>query len=96
MNTRFGMTALLLLALPVLAHASCDSAKASIDAKIKANGVSSFTLSVVDAGKGAADGKVVGQCEGSKEIVYQRGTAAAPAEKAASPAEPAPASSSAG
>lgn len=96
MNARFGMTALLLFALPLLAHASCDSVKASIDAKIQAKGVASFTLSVVDAGKGAADGKVVGQCEGNKEIVYQRGSAAAPAEKAASPAEPAAASSSAG
>lgn len=96
MNARFGMTALLLFALPVLAHASCDSVKASIDAKIKANGVSSFTLSVVDAGKGATDGKVVGQCEGNKEVVYQRGSVAAPAEKKSSPAQPASASSSAG
>ncbi|MEP6897847.1 MAG: DUF1161 domain-containing protein [Rhodanobacter sp.] len=96
MNARFGMTALLLFALPVLAHASCDSVKAGIDAKIKAKGVSSFTLSVVNAGAGAADGKVVGQCEGNKEIVYQKGSAAAPAEKEASPAQPAAASSSAG
>ena len=96
MKARIGMAALLLLALPVLAHASCDSVKASIDAKIKANGVSSFTLTVVPAAKGDADGKVVGQCEGNKEIVYKRGSMAAPADKPAAPAVPAAAASSGG
>jgi hypothetical protein len=52
---------------------SCDDVKADIDAKIKANGVSSYTLEAVDKGS-VADGKVVGTCEGgSKEIVYKRG-----------------------
>lgn len=52
---------------------SCDDVKADIDAKIKANGVSSYTLEVVDKGS-AADGKVVGTCDGgTKEIVYKRG-----------------------
>lgn len=96
MNARIGVAALLLLALPVLAHASCDSVKASIDAKIKANGVSSFTLSVVPADQADVDGKVVGQCEGNKQIVYKRGSMAAPAEKKANSTEPAAASSSGG
>lgn len=96
MNARFAMTALMLFALPVLAHASCDSVKSSIDAKIRAKGVSSFTLSVVKAGDSAADGKVVGQCEGNKEVVYQKGSAAAPADKDATPPQPAAASSSGG
>ncbi|WP_346833295.1 DUF1161 domain-containing protein [Pseudomonas abietaniphila] len=52
---------------------SCDDVKADIDAKIKAKGVSSYTLEAVDKGS-AADGKVVGTCDGgSKEIVYKRG-----------------------
>lgn len=50
----------------------CEELKAEIDAKIKANGASSYTLEVVDKGAGG-DKKVVGTCEaGSKEIVYQR------------------------
>ena len=52
---------------------SFDDVKADIDAKIKAKGVSSYTLEAVDKGS-AAGGKVVGTCEGgSKEIVYKRG-----------------------
>jgi hypothetical protein len=50
----------------------CEELKAEIDAKLKAKGVTSYTLEIVD--KGSAAGKhVVGTCEGgSKEIVYQR------------------------
>ncbi|WP_110951733.1 DUF1161 domain-containing protein [Pseudomonas bohemica] len=52
---------------------SCDDVKADIDAKIKARGVASYTLDAVDKGS-AADGKVVGTCEGgTKELVYKRG-----------------------
>ncbi|MDE3739468.1 DUF1161 domain-containing protein [Pseudomonas resinovorans] len=49
----------------------CEELKAEIDAKLKAKGVVSYSLEVVD--KGSAAGKqVVGTCEGgSKEIVYQ-------------------------
>ncbi|MFA6229146.1 MAG: DUF1161 domain-containing protein [Rhodanobacter sp.] len=91
MNKRFGVAALLLLALPLLAHASCDSVKSSIDAKLKAKGLSGYTLDVVPADQAADKGKEVGQCEGSKKIVYTRGHAVAPAVDA-----PAPAASSAG
>lgn len=76
MKTQVVIVALALLAAPVLAQASCDAVKSSIDAKIKAKGVSNYTLEVVDTGKAADGGKVVGQCEGSKEIVYTRGAAA--------------------
>lgn len=96
MKARTGIAALLLFALPMFAYASCDSVKASIDAKIKANGVSSYTLEVVAADKADAAGKVVGQCEGDKKIVYTRGSAAAPADKHAAPAAPASPSSSGG
>ncbi|MGV8861952.1 MAG: DUF1161 domain-containing protein [Pseudomonas sp.] len=52
---------------------SCDDLKSEIDAKIKAKGASTYTLEVVAKGS-AADGKVVGTCEGgTKEIVYKRG-----------------------
>lgn len=89
MNLRSGCTVLaLLLAAPLAAHASCDTVKASIDAKIKANGVSAYTLEVVPASESAASGKVVGQCEGNKQIVYTRGAAThaeAPAKDAAKP-----------
>jgi hypothetical protein len=51
----------------------CDELKSEIDAKIKANGATSYTLEVVDKGS-VTDKKVVGSCEaGSKYIVYQRG-----------------------
>lgn len=96
MKVRTGIAALLLFALPVFAYASCDSVKAGIDAKIKANGVSSYTLEVVAADQADAAGKVVGQCEGNKKIVYARGSAGAPADKTAAPAQPAPSSSSGG
>ena len=96
MKARTGIAALLLFALPMFAYASCDSVKASIDAKIKANGVSSYTLEVVAADKADAAGKVVGQCEGDKKIVYTRGNNTAPAEKHAVPAAPAASSSSGG
>jgi hypothetical protein len=52
---------------------SCDDVKGEIDAKIKAKGASGYTLQAVDKGA-AADGKVVGTCEGgTKELVYKKG-----------------------
>ncbi len=51
----------------------CEELKSEIAAKLDANGVSGYSLEVVDKGA-AADGKVVGTCEGgAKEIVYKRG-----------------------
>jgi hypothetical protein len=67
------------------AMASCDSLKASIDAKLQAKGVASYTLEVVPitqtaapaAASGAAAaptaketaGKVVGTCEGDTKQI---------------------------
>ena len=50
----------------------CEELKSEIEAKIKAKGVTSFTLEIVD--KGSAGGKqVVGTCDGgTKEIVYSK------------------------
>ena len=51
----------------------CEELKAEIDAKIKKNGVSKFTLDIVDA-NAQSDGKVVGTCDGgAKKIVYKKG-----------------------
>jgi len=67
----------LLLALavtPALAQRKdCEELKGEIDAKIKSNGVTVFTLTIVDK-DAAEDGKVVGTCDGgTKKIVYKRG-----------------------
>jgi hypothetical protein len=50
----------------------CEELKAEIAAKLDAKGVSGYSLEIVDKGT-AADGEVVGKCEGgAKEIVYKR------------------------
>lgn len=65
--------ALFAVAGSALAAKPCDELKSEIDTKIKANGVASYTLEVVDKGA-TTDKQVVGSCDGgTKEIVYQRG-----------------------
>ena len=62
----------MLASFPAFAKKDCNELKAEIEAKIKAKGVTSFTLEVV-AGD-VKDGKVVGSCDGgAKQIVYKRG-----------------------
>lgn len=74
MKARMSIVLLALMTLPVLANASCDAVKSEIDAKIKANGVSNYNLEVVPADQAdKSGGKVVGQCEGTKAVVYTRG-----------------------
>lgn len=52
----------------------CEELKAQIEAKIKANGVTEYTLAIVDK-DAPDDGKVVGTCGGgTKKILYKRGT----------------------
>ena len=68
MKARFSLFALVLMSATFAAHASCDDVKSSIDAKIKANNVSNYTLDVV-AKDQAGDGKVVGQCDGGSKPV---------------------------
>ncbi|MBA1378712.1 DUF1161 domain-containing protein [Pseudomonas brassicacearum] len=69
------MVALGLLSLAGTTFAAgkpCEELKSEIAAKLEAKGVSGYTLEVVEKGA-AADGKVVGTCEGgSKEIVYKK------------------------
>ncbi|CAA0126239.1 putative protein YnfD [Halioglobus japonicus] len=63
-----------LIASPAFAQPKdCNELKAEIDAKISANGVASFTTTIVDR-DAAEDGKVVGTCDnGTRKIVYKRG-----------------------
>ena len=52
----------------------CEELKAEIDAKVRANGASAFTLAIVDKDAPENDGKVVGTCGGgTKKIIYHRG-----------------------
>ncbi|WP_438867819.1 DUF1161 domain-containing protein [Pseudomonas sp. L1(2025)] len=51
----------------------CEELKGELAAKLDAKGVQHYSLDVVDKGA-AADGKVIGSCQGgTKEIVYKRG-----------------------
>lgn len=77
--TRPALLVMLLLATPVvLAADNCDAVREGIDKKIRAAGVASFTLEVIDAAA-SAPGKVVGNCaRGGRLIVYRR-NASAPA-----------------
>ncbi|HLQ00678.1 MAG TPA: DUF1161 domain-containing protein [Burkholderiales bacterium] len=81
MRTLVAMVALALAASPALAQTQrkdCGELKTEIEAKITANGVKVFTLTVADK-DAAEDGKVVGTCDGgTKKIVYKRGAADAP------------------
>ncbi|CAN7313539.1 DUF1161 domain-containing protein [Variovorax sp. LjRoot290] len=52
---------------------NCDAILSQIDTKIRASGVSRFTLTTVDADAIVTD-KVVGTCDlGTKKIVYAQG-----------------------
>lgn len=70
----FVMLAVLALAAsPAQAKKDCSELKSEIEAKLKAKGVTAFTLEVV-AADAVKDGKVVGSCDGgAKKIVYKRG-----------------------
>jgi len=51
---------------------SCEAIQAQIDAKVRASGVTDFSLSVVPA-DAPAPGRVVGSCDlGTKKIMYVR------------------------
>jgi hypothetical protein len=60
----------LLLASSACHASNCDSIRDQIDAKLRAAGVTRFTLNIVDAAA-AAPGRNVGSCErGGKKILY--------------------------
>lgn len=64
---------LALAASPALAQRKpCEELKAEIAAKIRANGVKHFTLTIVP-NAGVKDQQVVGSCDGgTKKITYRR------------------------
>ena len=63
---------MMLVSFPAFAGKDCNELKSEIEAKIKANGVKSFTLEITSGD--VKDGKVVGSCDGgTKKIVYKRG-----------------------
>jgi hypothetical protein len=65
---------------------NCDEIRSHIEAKIRASGVSAFTLVTIEAQAPAA-GRVVGTCAlGTRKIVYVRGNASVPAASASAPA----------
>jgi len=97
MNKQRLCAGLMLLGLPLFAHASCDEVKSQIDGKLKSNGVGHYTLTVVAADQDDGGAQVVGHCEGDKKILYSRGGGASASDgSAAEPASAAPASSAGG
>jgi len=72
--------------------AGCEDLRQTIEARIRANGVEHFTVTVVDAAA-SAPGKEVGTCEQRrKKLLYVRGDAAiAPAPASVPAAASAPA-----
>ncbi|MBI5719667.1 MAG: DUF1161 domain-containing protein [Burkholderiales bacterium] len=78
-------------ASPAIA-ATCEELMATIEARIRANGVAQFTVTAVDHAASAA-GKQVGTCDlGRKKIMYLR---AVPPSRETESAAAAPAASSA-
>jgi len=70
-----------------LAQDACESLRAEIEAKIRANGVAQFTVAVVDA-NAAVEGQVVGTCaQGGRKIVYARQDGIAPGAAPQRPAQ---------
>lgn len=66
------MAALLAGSAAAASADTCDAVREGIEKKIRAAGVSAFTLEVIDAAA-SAPGKVVGNCaRGARIIVYRR------------------------
>jgi Protein of unknown function (DUF1161) len=69
---------------------NCDALRTQIEGKIKAAGVASFTVTVVDSAANAA-GKVVGSCDrGAKKIMYLQNPAPGNTAQPAKPTATAP------
>ena len=82
--------AIILFVASTASHAdNCDSIRSRIEDKIRASGVTSFTLSTVEAGA-RVPGKIVGTCDlGTKKIIYAPTKSPATAEpKPTPPSEP--------
>jgi Protein of unknown function (DUF1161) len=70
------LTITLALACSASYASNCEALREQVESKIKAAGVASFTVTVVDSAANAA-GKVVGSCDkGAKKIMYLQTKAA--------------------
>ncbi|MEW6600687.1 MAG: DUF1161 domain-containing protein [Nitrospirota bacterium] len=69
----FSIFAALLLSTSAVAEIkSCEELKAEIEAKLKAKGVTGYTLEIIPADQ-VKDQKIIGSCEGgTKKISYSR------------------------
>jgi len=59
---------LLSFSVPAMAKLSCDDLKSTIAAQLDAKHVVGYTLDVV-AKDAAADGKIVGSCNGGSDVI---------------------------
>jgi hypothetical protein len=85
LHTTFGAiaTAIALLQAIPCSALSCDELKSEVEAKIRAAGVTTFSVTVVDAGMPPTTGKVVGTCDrGAKTLLYTQGMSTPPAREA--------------
>jgi len=84
------IVAALFFASPCAMALSCEELRSTVEGKIRANGATTFTVSIVGAGT-SGKGQVVGTCDlGSKELIYTRSSAnSATASSAAAPKRPA-------
>ena len=73
--TALALSGLTLFAFPAVAQKkSCEELKMEIAAKLDANGVKKYTLTIVALKDVKETDKVVGSCEGgTKRITYVRG-----------------------
>jgi Protein of unknown function (DUF1161) len=84
------LATVLALACSASYASNCDELRAQIEGKIKAAGVASFTVTVVDSATSAA-GKVVGSCDrGAKKIMYLQSPAPGNTAQPAKPTATAP------
>lgn len=87
----YSLAATLALACSASYATTCDELRAQIEGKIKAAGVASFAVTVVDSAANAP-GKVVGTCDkGAKKILYVQSPtpgSASPVNQAKAPAKP--------
>lgn len=84
---RWPLLSVLLAVCAPAAAVTCEELQASIEARIRANGVANFSVMAVDVAA-SAPGRQVGTCDlGRKKIMYLRGPAAA-ASAASAPQRP--------
>lgn len=78
---------LLVAAAPAAASAAvtCEGIRADVEAKIRAAGVTAFSVTIVDAAA-SAPGRIVGSCErGTRKLMYVQGATARRAPAKAPP-----------